>query len=285
MEVLLVKDSIIKRVINNNVVLVEEKGQHFILVGKGIGFGRKKEEIFTNLDNIEEKFISLKGLDENEFDSFLTRVDFSVLELVQDIIRTTKDELGYELNPKTHVGLIDHMNFAIKRLEDGIVITNPFLYETKFLYPNEYKLAEKAIAIFEKKLNIKIPEAEAGFIALHLYGGRKNKSKKEALNVSKMLNSILIYVEKKLNTEIDRDSFECARFLMHLKSVLNRLDKNKCLEDFFVPNVKEKLSVEYKVAYDISKIVERTLKVSLPESELGYIALHLHKLRTRGFNR
>lgn len=277
-------DFIIKRVINNNVVLVAENNQHFILVGKGIGFGRKKEEKFSNIENIEEKFISLRGLKENEFDDFLTKVDPQVLELVQGIIQSTKDELGYELNPKTHVGLIDHINFAIKRLRDGIEVTNPFLYETKFMYPKEYALAEKAIAIFEKKLDIEIPEAEVGFIALHLYGGRRNKSKTEALKVSKMLNSILNHVEKKLSTQIDRKSFECTRFIMHLRSVLNRLDKDRCLEDFFVPNIKEKLSLEYKVAYDVSKIIERTLKLSLPESELGYIALHLHKLRTKGLN-
>lgn len=274
-------ECIIKRVISNNVVLVEENNQHYILAGKGIGFGRKKEQKFSNVENIEEKFISLKGLKENEYDEFLTQVDLEVLEIVQEIIQTAKEELGYELNPKTHVGLIDHINFAINRLRDGIEVTNPFLYETKFLYPKEYSLAERAIAIFEKKLDIEIPEAEVGFIALHLYGGKKNKSKNEALKVSKMINSILSYVERKLNTEIDRKSFECSRFIMHLRSVLNRLDKDRCLEDFFVPNLKEKLNVEYKVAYDISKIIERTMKVTLPESELGYIALHLHKLNKK----
>ncbi|MCT4619365.1 MAG: PRD domain-containing protein [Marinisporobacter sp.] len=268
----------IKKILSNNVVLVERENQNYILVGKGIGFGKKKGFVLEDPQIIDEKFISLKGLSENEYESFLSQVDPKIIELVEKIMVMVKDELGEGLNPNVHVGLIDHINFAIKRLTEGIEIVNPFLVETKLLYPTEYNLAQKAVSILKENLNIHIPEAEIGFLALHIYGGRGNKSKKEALENSKMMNKILSYTENKLNMHIDKNSFDYKRFIMHLRGVIDRVVKHKTIENILLSKVKEELVIEFKIAYDISKIIENTLKVRIPESEVGYITLHLHRL-------
>ncbi|MDK2920318.1 MAG: transcriptional antiterminator [Candidatus Petromonas sp.] len=268
----------IKKVLSNNVVLVEKNYQNFILVGKGIGFGKKKGYVIENPEKIEEKFISLKGLKEDEFENFLETVDPKIIEVSKNIIEMVEKELGEKLNPNTHVGFIDHVNFAIKRLKEGIEIVNPFLFETKTLYPTEYKLAEKAVEILKDNLNINIPEAEVGFLTLHIYGGRGNRSKKEALENSMLINKVLDFVEKKVKFKIDKESFTCRRFIMHLIGVINRVTNNKCHENILIPKIKEELKYEFSIAYDISKIMEKTLKKPIPESEVGYMALHLHKI-------
>ncbi|MCT4604786.1 MAG: PRD domain-containing protein [Marinisporobacter sp.] len=268
----------IKKILSNNVVLVEKENQNYILVGKGIGFGKKKGFVLEDPQIIDEKFISLKGLSENEYESFLSQVDPKIIELVEKIMVMVKDELGEGLNPNVHVGLIDHINFTIKRLKEGIEIVNPFLMETKLLYPAEYDLAQKAVNLLKENLEIDIPVAEVGFLALHIYGGRANKSKKEALESSKMMNRILSYTETKLNMYIDKNSFEYKRFIMHLRGIIDRVLNHKKIENILLSKVKEELVIEFKVAYDISKIMENTLKAKIPESEVGYIALHLYRL-------
>ncbi|QEK11498.1 PRD domain-containing protein [Crassaminicella thermophila] len=271
----------IKKILSNNVVLVENENQSYVLVGKGIGFGKKKGFVIENPKSIEEKFISLKGLSENEYENFLTKVDPKIIELVEEIMEMVKSELGKGLNPNVHVGLIDHINFAIKRLKEGIEIVNPFLIETKILYPVEYSLAEKAVQILKENLKIDIPEAEIGFLALHIYGGRGDKTKNEALENSKMMNTIVSYVEKRFNIQMDRNSFNYRRFIMHLRGVIDRVTNHKTIENILLEKVKDELRYEFRAAYDISKIMEKTLKVRVPESEVGYIALHLHRIRSQ----
>lgn len=275
------EEYVIKKILSNNVVFVEKENKNYILVGRGIGFGKKKGFVLENPDIIDEKFISLKGLSENEYENFLSNIDPKIIEQVEAIIEMVKNELGEGLNPNVHVGLIDHINFAINRLKEGIEIVNPFLSETKLLYPAEYNLAEKAVNMLKENLKIYIPEAEVGFLALHIYGGRGEKSKKEALESSRMMNTILSYIEKKFNMKIDKNSFDYKRFIMHLKGVLDRVSNNKTIENILLSKVKEELMIEFKVAFDISKIIEKTLKVSMPESEIGYIALHLHRLNSQ----
>ncbi|WP_066496276.1 PRD domain-containing protein [Abyssisolibacter fermentans] len=275
------EEYVIKKILSNNVVFVEKENKNYILVGRGIGFGKKKGFVLENPDTIDEKFISLKGLSENEYENFFSNIDPKIIEQVEAIIEMVKNELGEGLNPNVHVGLIDHINFAINRLKEGIEIVNPFLSETKLLYPAEYNLAEKAVNMLKENLKIYIPEAEVGFLALHIYGGRGEKSKKEALESSKMMNTILSYIEKKFNMKIDKNSFDYKRFIMHLKGVLDRVSNNKTIENILLSKVKEELMIEFKVAFDISKIIEKTLKISMPESEIGYIALHLHRLNSQ----
>lgn len=275
-----VEKYIIQKILSNNVVLVKKDNQNYILVGKGIGFGKKKGFVLEDSDVIEERFISLKGLNESEHENFLETVDPKIIELSEKIMEMVKKELGEALSPNIHAGLIDHINFAIRRLKEGVEIVNPFLFETKLLYPVEYNLAEKAVKILEENLNINIPEAEIGFLALHIYGGRGGKSKNEALQNSKMINQILQVVEKKLKIDLDRNSFFCRRFVMHLMGVVNRISSGKTIKNIFLSQLKSELKFEFYVAYDVSKIMERTLKIRIPESEVGYIALHLHKMNS-----
>lgn len=270
---------LIKKVLNNNVILVQRSYQNYILVGKGIGFGRKKGTSLKKLDNIEERFISLKGLDEDEYETFFTTVDPQIIETTQKIIEMLKGEIKEKLDSHGYVALIDHINFAIKRLTEGIRIENPFLFEIKLMYPDEYSLAKKSVAILEEDLEIHIPEAEIGFLTLHIYGVRKDKNKNEALENSKMISEVVELVESKFKIKLEKNSFLYRRFVMHLMGIVDRAHSKKFDENKFLQKLQDDLSYEFNVAYYIVKIMERTLKVKMTESEIGYIAIHLHKMR------
>lgn len=270
---------LIKKVLNNNVILVQRNHQNYILVGKGIGFGRKRGTSLKNFDNIEEKFISLRGLDEDEYETFFTTVDPEIIETTQKIIEMVKEEIQEKLDSHGYVALIDHINFAIKRLTEGIQIVNPFLFEIKLMYPDEYNLAKKSVSILEEDLKIHIPEAEIGFLTLHIYGVRKDKNKNEALKNSKMISEIIELVENKLNIKLEKNSFLYRRFVMHLMGVIDRACSTKFDENKFLYKLQDDLNYEFNVAYYVIKIMEKTLKVKMPEDEIGYIALHLHKMR------
>ncbi|SHJ62603.1 PRD domain-containing protein [Paramaledivibacter caminithermalis] len=270
---------LVKKVLNNNVILVQKNYQNYILVGKGIGFGKAKGTLLKNLSNIEERFISLKGLDEDEYESFITTVDPKVIETTQKIIEMLKKEIKEKLDSHAYVALIDHINFAIKRLKEGISIVNPFLFEIKLMYPDEYDLAEKSVTILEEDLQIDIPEAEVGFLTLHIYGVRKDKNKNEALENSKMISEILKLVENKLKVKLEKNSFIYRRFVMHLIGIIDRVKNKKYDGNEFMQKLQNDLQSEFNIAYYIVRIMEKTLKTKIPDAEMGYIALHLYKIR------
>ncbi|WP_130806414.1 PRD domain-containing protein [Senegalia massiliensis] len=269
----------ILKILSNNVVLVEKSNQNYILVGKGIGFSRKKGDILKDTQNIENTFISLKGINHSEYDNLISTVDPKIIELTQDIINIISKEINEDLNPNFHLALIDHINFTIKRLKEGIDIVNPFLSETKLLYPKEYYLAKKSVEILIDNLYIDIPEAEIGFIAFHIYGATNNKTKNEAFKNSKIISKIINYVQIKMNINLDKDSFNYVRFVNHLRGVLDRIKSHKSIENIFLNQLKKDIPYEFKIAYDVAKLIETDSKLKVSEDEIGFMALHLYKLK------
>ncbi len=267
---------IIVKILSNNVILVEQNHKKYVFVGKGIGFGRKRGEIIDELKEVEQKFINL-DINTHEAESFLDTVDPKIIELCKNINEMLISEFGEELNQKMNLGLIDHVNFAVKRIKDGIQITNPFVYETKLLYPEEFRLAEKAVNMLRENLKIEVPDDEIGFLALHFYGGRGDNDKMKAMANSMMMNKIYSYLDENI-ASIDRNSFEYKRLILHLQGVTSRIQKNQVIENNIVTKLKDELGRELTLAYDIAKIIEKSLKLPVPESEIGYIAIHVHKI-------
>lgn len=273
------KQYIIKKVLSNNVVLVEERDKNYIFVGKGIGFGKRSGELLENASSVEQKFISLEGLQNQDYELFLETLDPRIIEVCQKINEMARETLGHELASSVYVGLMDHISFAIKRLKDGIEIVNPFLHETRLLYPQEYRLAQKAVEMLMDTLGIEIPEAEIGFLALHFHGGRGDRDKVKALERSMLMNKLIKVVEKKLAIQLEKDSFDYKRLFVHLSGIIDRIEENRSVEDAFAMEMKTLLPWEYKIAFDLSKMIQQTIRKPLPPSELGYLAIHLHKLR------
>ncbi|WP_026475775.1 PRD domain-containing protein [Alkaliphilus transvaalensis] len=270
---------IISKILSNNVILVKGEQNSFVFVGKGLGFGRKKGDLLENLSEIEEKFISFKDLQDRKYEAFFETVDPRIIELCKKINEMISSELGLNFSSSINLGLIDHVNFAIKRIREGIEIVNPFLYETKLLYPVEYGLAQRVSLILEEELAVTIPKEEIGFLALHFYGGRGSNNKLKAQEHSRLMNMLIDYIEKKLAIKLEKDSFDYKRLLIHLGGIIKRAENKQEIIDTINTSLKAELAYEYKLAFDISKIIENTMKITIPKAEIGYTAIHLHKLR------
>ncbi|MDF2700310.1 MAG: hypothetical protein K0Q49_1868 [Haloplasmataceae bacterium] len=274
-----IKEYLIEKILSNNVVLVDDIGIKLILLGKGIGFGKKTGDVISNQNIIEEKFISLNKLNEQEQLYFIDQINPIIIELTEQIITLAQKELKEEFSENIHLGLIDHINYAIKRLNEGIEIVNPFLLETKLLYPHEYALAEKAVNIMIDQLNMLIPEAEIGFIALHFCGGRKNNSRSQALSFTKLIKDLTFFLESKIKTKINENSYSYSRFVIHLHGIFLRVINDQPVENVIMDKIKHEFAYEISLARSMALIIERQLKKQVPESEIGYIAIHLSRFK------
>ncbi|MCM1991030.1 BglG family transcription antiterminator [Oceanirhabdus seepicola] len=269
------------KILSNNVVLVSGEKSDYVLVGKGIGFGKKKGNYLEDEKNIEQKFISIKGLDNNDYDRFFMKINPNIIEIIPTLINIVEEEIGENLSSNINVGLIDHINFAIKRIREGIEIINPFMFETKALYPEEYSAAEKMVNFLNEKLDINIPKDEIGFLTFYIYCGRTEKSKQEALHYSKMMSEIIDFLNKRINIELKKDSFDYRRFIMHLRGVKDRVLYDETLKNSLLNKIKIEYPLEFKVAFEISKIMEQYLKKKVPLDEVGFITMHIYKIITR----
>lgn len=265
---------------NNNILLVKENGKERILFQKGIGFGKKLGDIIEKGTVVEKVFVIEDKENQRNFDEILSRVDTKLIALVEEVIAEITDELGEELNENIHVGLIDHLFYAIRRLEDNEEIQNPFLVEIETLYGREFSMASRLANRIREELNVDVPDGEKGFIALHIHSARNNGKLSNTIKYSFLSNSIIEHVEDRLKIQIDRKSLDYARFLTHIRFAIERIITNKPIKNDLVDIIKAKYKISYKIAEESRNIICKVLDINkISEDEIAYLAMHIERFR------
>lgn len=93
----------------------------------------------------------------------------TLVSLVYEMIEAYNPDISYILEQDDAFidGLIAHMQPTLVRLTNGLAIRNPLLDQIKSDYPDIFEKCKKVTAILEEKLNLKVPESETGFLAVH----------------------------------------------------------------------------------------------------------------------
>ncbi|WP_096440669.1 glucose PTS transporter transcription antiterminator GlcT [Alteribacter populi] len=272
----------IEKVLNNNVIIVKDSHEsELIMIGKGIGFSKKKGDIIS--DQQYEKVFKLVNEKEQElYKQLLHNVDDQIIQAIHEAIRHIQERLKLPVNEHIHIALTDHIAFAVKRVEQGMDINNPFLRDTKLLYPDEYNIAEEVITFLNERLDIELPESEIGFVALHIHSSISNRSLSQINHHSRLITRLILIIEDQLGINIDKQSIHYARLVSHLRRVIDRVIDNESVDVH--EKLAEVLKTEYPVCYNLSwklvKIIQQTIRKPISETEIIYITIHLQRLTT-----
>lgn len=270
----------IEKVLNNNVLIASHPTyDEVVLIGKGIGFGKKKGDVIEQRD-VEKWFILKNEREQEQYKKLLPHVDEEFIGLMNDIIHHIRTRTNSSLNEHIHVALTDHILFAIKRLEQGMDIKNPFLVETKSLYPLEYGVATEVVNMLNERLHIELPEGEIGFIALHIHSALTNHQLSEVNQHSQLISRLVSVVEEQLDIRIDRESIHYLRFVRHLRYAIERVKKGEKIEEpkKLLNILKETYPLCYNLSWKLIKIMQQTLQLPVDEAEAVYLTLHLQRL-------
>ncbi|AGK97810.1 transcriptional antiterminator [Clostridium pasteurianum BC1] len=273
----MIEDAIIKKVLNNNVVIAQKDNSDFILIGNGLGFDFHKGSTVPS-SRIEKVFIRETTEIANNYDKVLETIDNKIIGLSEEVICIAEKDLGIKLSDSIHVSLPDHINFSLRRMEKNIKIENPFLNELRVLYPVEYSIASKALKMINERFNSKLQEDEIGFICLHIQAAITEKGIGVHLEYTKKIKEIMDLIKKLIGRSIDKNSLEYARTLTHINFMLERVLEGKTIKNLLLDNIKDKLSKEYDIAIKLALMIDALFSVKVPEDEIGYLALHLKRL-------
>ncbi|MBZ9636433.1 PRD domain-containing protein [Clostridium sp. FP1] len=265
--------------LSSNVVVSEKDSNVYVLFGKGIGFGKKPGERITKESTIEQKFIKIDDSEKDNYVEIVKNVEGQILALTEEIISLAEDILKEKLTSRIHVGLADHISFAMKRMELEIDIVNPFLNEIQTLYPDEYSIAEKGSKLIKEKLNVELPESEIGFITLHIHSARANVEVSQSLKYARIIKEVMEYIQEILGINTNQKSMEYARLVSHLRYALDRIENDKVLKNVMLESIKTSMSEEFEISKKVCKFISEKLFKEVCEDEIGYMSLHIYRLK------
>lgn len=274
---------IIEKVINNNIISAYEKsGAEVIVMGRGIGFKKKQGEVVP-ADQISKIFrIKSRTLTE-QFKELLANMPLERVRISDEIISHAKDHLKLKLNQSIYVTLTDHINFAIERVSQGIEPQNALLWEIKRFYPQEFQLGIYALELIQDRLDILLPEDEAGFIALHFVNAEYGTDIRDAVKFPDQMQAIVDIVERDLGILLDESSLHYECFMTHIKFLIQRIYRKELLssEDRELSLLMQrKYPREYQCSLKVAEYIMQATGSRLSEEEIMYLSVHIRRVST-----
>ncbi|MDA7025311.1 PRD domain-containing protein [Bacillus sp. CLL-7-23] len=269
----------IYKVLNNNAAIIKEDGQEKIVMGPGIAFQKGKND--TIIRKKVEKIFTIH--EENEkFKQILETLPENHIEVAEEIISYAEGQLSAPLSDHIHIALVDHLSFAIERIQKDLTVRNKLLNEIKALYKKEYEIGLWAIELVKEKLNIDLPEDEAGYIALHIHTAKMDaENMHTTLKYTTIIKELIEKIESFFDQKIDENSISYQRLVTHLRYAINRFESNEAfhvMDDDMLYFIKQKYPISYRCGVELADYLKTEYELDLPESEIGYITLHIQRL-------
>lgn len=214
----------------------------------------------------------------------LVDIDYRKLE---KIVGRAEEKLSYKLSDESFVGLVIHIAIGIKRLEEGcnILLSEDILNGLK--QKEEYTIAEEMAEEIKNDLGVNLPEAEVGYILLHLIGAKikVNDEYNEILDGDEFDDNsvegiiameIIESVEKTLSISgLSKDRQLLSGLSLHLRPAINRLTYKMILRNPLLDSIKENYPDVFGAVWIASSVFEKHFGMRISEEEIGYIVLHI----------
>ncbi|UTH92193.1 PRD domain-containing protein [Lactobacillus acidophilus] len=270
---------------NNSAALVRnDEGQEEVVLGKGIGFGLKEgQDVDEN--KIERCFVTSDQSDEvaqvKEFKSQTIDVTNQIVKMVEPLLQTNFTDYQF-------LALADHIDFAVTRINDHIDIdpaNND--WEVKNLFPKEYAIAEKVVALINRELQVILPKSETTFMTYHLVNAASDDAQvQETIQITNLISGIISIIQFQYKITLDTTSFNYSRFITHLRILLVRLLRKEIKENQKLdPSLLSFMKIKYNKAYDtaerIATYLHSKMNWTLDSDDKFYLVLHIFRVTSR----
>ncbi|TFE00473.1 glucose PTS transporter transcription antiterminator GlcT [Jeotgalibacillus salarius] len=273
---------IVKKILNNNVLIAELNSSEVVMIGKGIGFKRQTQSTISE-EEVEKLFVLRNEKEQDQFKKLLPYVEEDLLKVIISSIELIRERTQTFLNEHIHVALTDHLIFAVNRLMRGMSISNPFLLETKALYPYEYEIAKEVVQLINDRAHIYLPEGEIGFIALHIHSAMLNRNVHEVNSHSQLIGRLVQLIETQFDVNLDKESIDYMRLVRHLRYTVERVVRGEKVDEpeKIALLLKEEYPMCYNLSWKLIKIMQQTLKKPVYDAEAVYLTMHLQRIQTK----
>lgn len=271
------KEYTVKHILNNNSVIVDGYLNETILIGKGLGFGRKPGEVLNKGLEYEKAYQLLNKA--TEFSRIVNGYDENIVVMVMDTIQQIMEQNSDEFTMNDFVTIADHLAAMFERILKGEAILSFFSHETRTLYPASFARANDIARLIEKDHGVILPEAEVAYIALYLENLISAKSKREVEKMSVIIEGIRDVLEEQNDLIIDKEMLAYSRFLIHINMIVKSSTFHKStLSPTISKAILSTYTVYAKIGKQIIETIEAEVDHKLSESELVYIVIHLVNL-------
>ena len=274
----------VSKVLNNNgVIAIEmEENQEYVLLGKGIGFGKKVSQRFEAPSDCTR--YSLKDdTERGSAASLVKSVDPVFLEIANEVLREAERTFG-NIDKRILFPLADHISFAVARMKNGEQISNPLTGDIHALFYKEFQVASVLKKILSDRMQVEIGDDEIGYVALHVHSAIEDEKVSLAMQMARTVRECVSIIESETGKKIDVMTLDYNRLMNHVKYMAARLLRGEELKININDYIEIKFPKAFAIATTVCDHLGENIGVQPGEREIGYLAMHIERVYNAGEN-
>lgn len=272
----------IEKILNNNVVVsVNDLKQEVILMGKGLGFGKRVGDVVEE-NFIEKSFTIDKDSDVVPYLHLFQELDLEYFSFTECLINMAKVKLGKKLNNSIYITLTDHIATLEERAKVNAYIKNTMLWDIQRLYKDEFIVARRMVELINEHFSSSFDDHEAANITMHLVNAQMNTDFSKTMDITKFMTDLLNIIKYHFKIEYEEDSLTYYRFITHLRFFAQRVHSGSTFNSQDDIGLLDVVKVKYAKYYEgtlvIQKFIERNYNYVLEDEEMLYLTIHIAKV-------
>lgn len=272
----------IVRIYNNNVALARaHSGEQMVVIGRGLAFGKRKGELIDPT-LVEQTFVPESGTSEDNLAWSLAKIPSEILSLATDLEALVRSQ-GIEISHSFIVPVADHINFALDRAREGLIVDYPLAHEVAQLYPQEVHFGQQALSLIRERLGVCLPDIEAIPLAMHLVNSQfASEGMGGTYRMTEVFAQIFEVIEVSFGGPVDSSQMSAARFVTHLRYLFARATQAQADPSgpgsLLLESLKGAHPLAFACAIKVKLVLEQHLEQDLTDDELTYLTIHIARL-------
>ncbi|MFF2877226.1 BglG family transcription antiterminator [Gottfriedia sp. NPDC057991] len=260
--------------------LMRKKGYGIALLGSE----RKKRKALGHIiaqQLNEYEFLSVVE-DEHESKNRLSNglleiIKLEKLTMIGKMIRDIEQQLPYSLADSAFMTFTIHLSLAIERIIQGEVVQMNKKVLEELSTSKEFNMAGQIVNELEEVFKVNIPNAEKGYITMHLLGARQRKEKNDWLEESSTeiivgSKKLINYVSKEFEINFEEDQALFEGLITHIEPAIYRILKKLDANNPLAGQIQEDYPALFKIIQEGLK--EAFPSIVFPTEEIAYLVLH-----------
>lgn len=195
----------------------------------------------------------------------------------EKVLFQMKEKYGLSLSDSAYIALVVHLTFAIERIQLGEMINMNEEELTDLKRTKEFELALALAKELENAFHVKIPEAEAGYITMHLRSANKSfkidyRAEDIELDTALRTKKLIDFISQKTGTNLTGNHSLYEGLIAHLEPAIIRIKEKMSVHNPLTEQVKKDYFLLYMA---IEEGVETFFpEIRFPDEEIAFIVLH-----------
>lgn len=268
----------VSRVLNNNGVIAidMDDNQEYVLLGKGLGFGKKVSERFEKPEGTSMYRLA-EDTERGSARALAQSVDPEFIEIADTVMQEAESRFG-SIDRRVMLPLADHLSFAAARVRNGEQISNPLTDDIRTLFHSEFKTALIIKDLFRERLGLAIDDHEVGYVALHVHSAIEDEKISMAMQTAQAVRECIDMLERETGEHIDVLSLAYNRLMNHIKYMVARGVTGEDLKVNMNDYIATKFPRAYALAASVCDHLAASTGLTFNEMEIGYLAMHIERV-------